>query len=164
MEPTTASASAIASDRELASRFAAVLRHIWCTQGSDDIRAIEASGLSVVQVKVLYSLGGSGDDDPRPLTEIAERLGISPPSTSRAVDALVRGGYADRVEDASDRRVRRVSLTVAGERLLDELTMARVAGLERFVAALGRGERRKLASALDALYARPEIGSGREAA
>jgi DNA-binding MarR family transcriptional regulator len=147
------------ADQELATRFAAVLRHIWCSQGSSDLRALEGSGLSVTQAKLLFSLGDTLAEGPRPVSELAEHLGISLASASRAVDGLVRSGFADRVEDEDDRRVRRVSITIEGRKLLDELALARVAGLERFVATLTAAQRRKLDSALDALLERPEISA-----
>jgi DNA-binding MarR family transcriptional regulator len=148
-----------AADHELASRFAAVLRHIWCTQGSGDLRAIEEHGLSVTQVKVLFSLGNVDRSEPMGVHEIAELLGISVPSASRAVDGLVRGGHVDRAEDPDDRRVRRISLTDAGADLLEQLALARVAGLERYIATLSADQRSKLDLALAAIAERPEIGA-----
>ena len=89
--------------------------------------------------------------------ELAEQLGISLPAASRAVDPLVRRRLVVRREDASDRRVRRVRTTAAGDRLVERLAATRVASFERLLAGLSSTERRKLGDALDEVMARPEI-------
>jgi len=54
------------------------------------------------------------DAEPVRLQDLAERLGVSPPTTSRAVDALVEHGLLERVPDPEDRRAVRISLTERG--------------------------------------------------
>jgi len=85
------------------------------------------------------------------------RRGISAPSASRAADGLVRKKLATRVEDADDRRVRRLALTAKGRELADRIISARLAGLEELTDSLNGEERQKLEAALDALLKRPEI-------
>jgi DNA-binding MarR family transcriptional regulator len=70
---------------------------------------------------------------------------------------MVRKKLVTRVEDANDRRVKRLALTANGRRLADRIISARLAGLEEFTGALDEDERRKLESALDALMKRPEM-------
>ncbi len=124
--------------------------------GGDVMRAIDETGLSFVQVKALVALAGD-EGEQSSVKDVAEGLGVSVPSASRAVDDLVKRGLATRVEDPEDRRLRRISLTAAGSELADQLMSARVAGLERFVATLSAGERRKLDAALEVLLKREEI-------
>ena len=76
--------------------------------------SIDETGLNFPQMKALVRLAGHDDREPPTVKEVAERLGISLASASRAVDDLVRRDLATRVEDADDRRVRRVSLTANG--------------------------------------------------
>jgi DNA-binding MarR family transcriptional regulator len=147
-----------ASDRELALRLGSLML---CTLGSEGgavIRAIDESGLSFPQMKVVVTLAGrAGSGEAVTVKQVAERLGLSFASASRAVDELVRRGLATRVEDPADRRVRNVSLTVAGEQIADELMAARLAGLESFVATLSAEERRKLEGALEVLLRRDDV-------
>ena len=147
-----------AADRELAVRFGSVMLHCLSTGGSGEfMRAIDESGLSFVQMKALLTVAEDDAEEASPVKLIAERLGVSVPSTSRAVDVLVKRGLVTRVEDEQDRRLRRVSLTSSGRELSDRIMAARVAGLERFVAGLSAEERRKLDGAIAALLEREEI-------
>ena len=131
-----------------------------CSFGSDGgsvIRAIDESGLGFTQMKALITLAGHEDEAPATVKLVAEQLGISLASASRAVEGLVKRALATRVEDPDDRRVRRVSLTADGQGMADELMAARLAGLERFVESLGADERRKLDAALEVLLQRDDI-------
>jgi len=160
MEAATVPAAPSAADRELAVRFGAVMLHCLNTGGSGEfMRAIDESGLTFVQMKALLTVAGDTAEDASPVNLIAERLGVSLPSASRAVDALVKRKLATRVEDAADRRVRRVSLTAKGRELADRVLAARVAGLERFVCGLDADERQKLDAALEVLLERDEIAA-----
>jgi DNA-binding MarR family transcriptional regulator len=109
-------------------------------------------------MKVLVTLAGH-EDEPASVKGIAEELGISLASASRAVDVLVKRALASRVEDADDRRIRNVSLTAEGQGIADELMAARLAGLEGFVGTLSAAERRKLEAALEVLLKRDDVGS-----
>ena len=89
---------------------------------------------------------------------LSEQLGgLSLASTSRAIDGLVKRGLVLRVEDAHDRRARRVSLTAEGRDMADRVLAARLEGLGRFAATLSGPERRKLEAALDLLIQRDDI-------
>jgi len=60
------------------------------------------------------------DAEPVRLHDLAERLGVSPPTASRAVDALVEHGLLERAPDPADRRAVRISLTEQGRSKVDE--------------------------------------------
>jgi DNA-binding MarR family transcriptional regulator len=145
-----------AADHQLAIRLGALMLHALGTDSGAVMRAIDHSGLGLLQFKTLIDLAGH-EEDHSSVKLVAERLGVSLPSASRAVDDLVKRNLATRVEDPDDRRMKRVSLTAAGRKLSDEVVSARVAGLERFVATLNATERRKLGAALDVLLKREEI-------
>ncbi|MGC3954952.1 MAG: MarR family transcriptional regulator [Propionicimonas sp.] len=59
---------------------------------------------------------------------LGSRLGVSAPTASGLVDRLVEKGVLERVDDATDRRVRRLHLTDEGLRVLGGLdaTMGRL--------------------------------------
>ena len=146
---------AMQDDRELALRLGTLVLCTMSTDGGGVIRAIDESGLTFVQMKTLVTV--SGDEEPSAINSISERLGISLPSASRAVDGLFKKDLVTRVEDEADRRVRRVVLTEEGQEVANRLITARLEGLESFVAGLSAAERRKLDAALELLIERPEI-------
>jgi DNA-binding MarR family transcriptional regulator len=149
--------------KETAARISALLRHLFLYDRGNLLRVIEESGLSMTQSKTLLELGGLGEAiETRQVTDLAEVLGVSVPSMSRAVDGLVRKRLATRVEDAEDRRVRRVEITAKGKKLVDALMVVRQAGMETFAASLTAAQRRKLDLAVDALMDRPDIAEAYE--
>jgi len=143
---------------DTAARLGALMRHVFLYDRGNQLRVIEECGLSMTQCKALLELGGIGEGtEPRQVSELAETFGVSVPSMSRAVDALVGEDLATRVEDPEDRRVRRVGITDKGKDLVDTLLVVRQAGLESFAESLSAAQRRKLDAAVDALMDREDI-------
>lgn len=150
-------------ERETAARLVALIRHVFLFDSGRQIRVMEDTGLSLTQCKAILELGGLARE-PRPwqLGDLAAQLGISIPAMSRAVDDLVRKGLATRVEDAQDRRVRRVTLTAKGRELVERLVTMRRAGAEAFAATLTPSQRRKIDDAIEALMDREDIAAAFE--
>jgi len=144
------------ADRELGYRLGAVMLRCMSADGGTAIRVIDESGLTFIQMKVLMTLAGSLDDAPT-LSPIAEKLGLSLPSASRAVDGLVKRKLVARTEDPTDRRQRRLSLTDSGRELSERIVAARLEGLGQFAASLTEDERERLDEALELLLEREEI-------
>lgn len=143
---------------DTAARLGALLRHLFLYDRGNMLRLIEESGLSITQTKVLLELGGRGESaESRQVGDLAETFGVSLPSMSRAVDALVVEDLATRVEDPDDRRVRRVAITDKGKKLVDTLLVVRLAGMEAFAQSLSLAQRRKIDAAIDALMDREDI-------
>ena len=148
---------------DTSARLGALLRHVFLYDRGNQLRVIEESGLSMTQCKALLELGGIGEGtEPRQVGELAETFGASVPSMSRAVDALVGEDLATRVEDAEDRRVRRIAITAKGKKLVDTLLVVRQAGLEAFAESLSPAQRRKLDAAIDSLMDREDIAAAYE--
>lgn len=144
--------------RDTTARLAAMLHHVFLYDRGNQLRVIEESGLSITQCKALLELGGLGHDaQPWQVSDLAERFGVSVPSMSRAVDALVKAKLATRVEDPDDRRVRRVKITAKGKDLVATLVTVRMAGIEAFVTTLTPAQRRKLDAAVEALMDREDV-------
>jgi DNA-binding MarR family transcriptional regulator len=59
------------------------------------------------------------DEGPLRLGALADRIGTTDPTATRAVDALVAERLAERTPDPDDRRAIRVASTAAGRRLLE---------------------------------------------
>ena len=158
MTTTEAKAAETSSQpRETAARIGAFLRHVFIFSGGEHLRKMEESGLTLTQVKALLMLAGPEGEEPYAGRDIAERLEVSLASVSRAVDGLVRSRLVSRVEDAEDRRVRRLSITDKGRRLAGEIVAARMADMEALAARMTPAQRRKLNSALEEVLGRDEL-------
>jgi DNA-binding MarR family transcriptional regulator len=153
-----AAAEAGPEAQETAARLTALLRHIFLYDRGNQLRVMEDSGLSMTQCKALLELGGLGQAaETWQVGDLAEVFGVSVPSMSRAVDALVKEGLATRVEDPADRRVRQVRITAKGKELVDTLVTVRQTGMQVFASTLSAAQRRKLDAAVDSLMDRDDI-------
>jgi len=102
--------------------------------------------LTMAQLKVLLTLAFEGAVT---IGQIAETLGIGPPTASHLVDRLVQTGLAERVEHSTDRRYILARLSEHGETMVRRLRQGRLDRLhswlgqldEQDVAALGQGLR-----------------------
>jgi MarR family transcriptional regulator, transcriptional regulator for hemolysin len=149
--------------QETAARLSALLRHLFLYDRGNQLQVIEHCGLSLTQCKALLELGGLGRAaEARQVSDLAETFGVSVPSMSRAVDALVKAGLATRVEDPEDRRARQVAITAKGKHLVETLVVVRQAGMEAFAATLTAAQRRKLDAAVDSLMDREDIAEAYE--
>ena len=150
--------------RATAARMTALLRHVFLYDRGNQLRVIEESGLSLTQCKALLELGGLGREAAHQwqVGDLAEHLGVSVPSMSRAVDGLVKKRLATRIEDPDDRRARRVAITAKGKDLVETLVTVRQAGIEAFAATLSAAQRRKLDAAVDSLMEREDIAQAFE--
>ena len=144
------------TETRLGEQLFALLRRLMLNPEADHLRAVDELELTVTQVRAIHMLACS---DPEPLSggRIAERLGISPAATSRALDGLVNKGILVRTESAEDRRVRLFAITPDGRAAAERLAALKRAQLERFVADLEPGQREALSAALD------EIATGEDA-
>ena len=139
----------------LARQLAGFIRYAWSGSDQEFTREVAEQDMSFSQLKTLVLLAEHAET--LSVKDVAERLGISLPAASRAVDQLVRRGLAERAEDPIDRRVKRVRTTRKGDRLVERLIAARMRSFERLLETFTATERRKLGDALDEIVARPEI-------
>jgi DNA-binding MarR family transcriptional regulator len=154
MQVSSREASAPAAD-VLARQLVGFMRYAWSGSDSEFTREVAEQDLSFSQLKTLLLLAEHAGT--LSVKDVAERLGISLPTASRAVDSLVRRGLAERTEDPVDRRVKQVRTSRKGDRLMERLVAARLSSFERLLEGFTATERRKLGDALDEILARPEI-------
>jgi len=148
------------AEKDTAARLTALMHHMFLYDRGNQLRVIEETGMSMTQCKVLLELGGLGHDAQAwQVSDLAELFGVSVPSMSRAVDALVKAKLASRVEDPADRRVRRVKITPKGKKLVATLVTVRLTGIESFVATLSAAQRRKLDAAVETLMDREDLAT-----
>jgi DNA-binding MarR family transcriptional regulator len=151
--PTAGTSTALAHD------LFAVVAYLLKSSTPDVFRAMGELELSMTQCKLLWVLEDA--DEELALKELGDRLGLSLPATSRAIDGLHQRGYVERRENERDRRMKGVRINEAGRDVLRRLGELRLARLEQFAATMSEAERRRLAAALSPLVARDEIAACR---
>jgi len=111
-------------------------------------RVTKPYGLSVSQYGLLVLLQAEG---PQPQTVLSNRVGLDRTTVMRTVDLLEERGFVLRGAHPTDRRKHHVTLTEAGEQLLEQ-TLSTVRQAEGEVAAaLSSGEQAQLRSLLGRL-------------
>ncbi|HWC27033.1 MAG TPA: MarR family transcriptional regulator [Solirubrobacteraceae bacterium] len=128
----------------LAEQLLALWRAVIAANSVGAYAIFEQLDLTLTQVKALCALSSAE----LTVKELAERLGLSLPGASRAIDALVERELVGRREDSDDRRVRRLSCTAAGREARARLDEARLAGIEQFTARRDPAHAARLSEAL----------------
>jgi DNA-binding MarR family transcriptional regulator len=137
------------SAKQLAADLLEFWHHLMRGSAPHAYRLLEELDLTITQMKALHALSDSGREVS--VKDLADRLGLSLPGTSRTVDALLRRGWIDRREDEHDRRMKRVGINDTGRAVVERIDTARLAGLEHFTASLSPEQRAALSSALSDL-------------
>jgi len=143
-QATSGAAVEAGSAANLAEELLALWRHVITSGRADSYAIFDELELTLTQVKALHALA----DHELTVKEIAEKLGLSLPGASRAVDALVDRELLTRREDTADRRMKRLTCTTAGRQALARLDESKLAGLESFAAGLPTAQRKRLSAAL----------------
>ena len=90
--------------------------------------------LTLAQLKALYLVTAAG---PMRMSEVAERLGTAPSTTSGVVDGLVHLALLERVEDPADRRQVLVRPTPAAHETLEDFHDLSRTRLRELLARIG---------------------------
>jgi DNA-binding MarR family transcriptional regulator len=144
---------ATSTDREALSRdMAALANFLMRTANMGTFNAIAELDLSFTQIKALCALDADGEE--RSVKALADSLGVSLATMSRAVDGLFERGFVGREEDAADRRMKRVGLTDAGRAVPQALNDARLSALQELMSSLVDEEADALAHALGLILQR----------
>jgi DNA-binding MarR family transcriptional regulator len=137
---------------ELSRDMSALAGYLMRTANMGTFNAIADLDLTFTQIKALCALEADGEE--RSVKALAESLGLSLPTMSRAVDGLFERGMVDRKEDPSDRRMKRVSLTDAGRTAPRALNAARLSALQELIGSLTDEEAAALQQALELILER----------
>ena len=97
---------------------------------------------------------------PLPVGDLAARAGIAVPTMSRAVEVLVRLGWAERRAHPADHRICLVALSQAGQALLDAVRRDSTSRLAAGITLLDRRDVAALRQALPVLEAIAEQAPG----
>jgi DNA-binding MarR family transcriptional regulator len=106
-------------------------------------------GIALADYGVLVNLAETDEGRMR-MSELAERLLLSPSGLTRRLDGLVTSGLVERVRCGSDRRGAYAVLTPAGRKRLQQAAPDHVEQVRRyFVSRLSRKQLANLADALE---------------
>ena len=111
------------------------------------------TGIDDTDFRILEALLNKG---PLPVNTIGPKVFLTPGSISTAVERLVERGLVSRVESPEDRRIRVVSLTPKGKRLIAPVFRKHAAEIRRVLADAGPKELRALATTLKKIGKRAE--------
>lgn len=109
--------------------------------------------LSFSQMEMLWFIKGAPNCR---VQDIADGLGITPPSVSVALRRLEEAGWLERHPDPGDGRVTCSSLTEKSVEMLQRVRAAQHRGVERFLAGLTADEKNHLINLLEKAIASAE--------
>lgn len=124
-------------DEELAAKVHSSALHLLRRLAQED----RATGVSAPRLSALSVLVFGG---PRTIGALAGAEGVTPPTMTRLVAAMVADGLVERLEDPTDRRLVRVRASETGRALLLAGRDRRVATLAAMLGPLTPKERRRL--------------------
>ncbi len=112
-------------------------------------------GISGSQWGILRALDRAAKEGLRELrvTDLGQRLIIRPPSVTGTIDRLERMGLVSRRVWSQDMRVRQVSLTAAGRRLIQQVLAGLPAKADSVLGKLSQPERQTFYELLERLMA-----------
>jgi DNA-binding MarR family transcriptional regulator len=118
-----------------------------------DNRLLAEHNLPLGSVEALIQIAHA-EDGSLSVSELAERIGLSPSRTSRLAMELERDGLVDRQRDAADTRSTRVAATETGRERLLEAAPAYFSTIRKHLfEALGEREIKQLARILRRIHA-----------
>lgn len=103
---------------------------------------------SVAQLNALFRIHHKGECG---ISDLGDEMGVTSAAASQLLDKLVQQGLAVRTEDPHDRRNKRVALTEAGERIVQESMAARQSWLDRLAEKLTQAEQEQVNHSLQLL-------------
>ena len=139
----------LGTDKDLVDAFVAASRALVAVAA----RSLADIGedITLPQYRALVVLSTRG---PQRAVDLADHLGVTPPTASRMIERLVRKRLARRARSQGDRRTVRVDLTDAGRRVVAQVTERRRAEIERILEEMPTRGRRTVTAALRSFAAR----------
>ncbi|WP_346246939.1 MarR family winged helix-turn-helix transcriptional regulator [Sphingomonas rustica] len=120
-------------------------------------RRMAAGGASLAKTKMLMCVDQRG---PMRAADIADYLGMAPRTVTEALDKLERDGLLVRSPDASDRRVKQITITGKGEQAIAATEPLRVELVDLIFGSLDAEQRASLATIIEQLSAKVDKVEG----
>ena len=124
-------------------------RLVWATSVRPMYRRMLEHDLSLAELVVLRQMQRGR----MTVAEAAACLQLSPSAASRAVDRLVRDGLIRREENPDDRRQKLITMTAAGQRLVDDMEAIFAERQRQLVAVLDGEEQAQFSGLLARMLA-----------
>lgn len=115
---------------------------------NDITKDVKSEALTPLQYKILEYIAVS---QPVTLSEVSDCMQMSMPNTSREVKKLSEKGVCTRITDPDDRRKQGITLSAAGEALMNEAFQQIAARFEQRIENITPAERKEIEQALDLL-------------
>ena len=119
--------------RELLEVVPIIAREIRC-----EMRTRSSPDLTIPQFRALNYVNRQAGAS---LLEVANHLGLTPPSTSRLVDGLITRGMMAREDHPADRRRVRLTITLRGQKILETSRKGTSAHLAKKLSTLSINDR-----------------------
>lgn len=114
------------------------------------LRYARENGFSMPQLGALYHISRKGSS----VSGLGEHLGVTSAAASQMLEHLVQQGLISRIEDPSDRRVKKLTITEKGQETLRESVQARAVWLEKLANSLTESEKEQVCPALTILVSK----------
>lgn len=118
---------------------------------ADGMDALVELDLSFSQARTVFLLAKAGE--PIPIHTIAHGLGLSDAAAGRTVERLLKVDLVERRESPDDRRVKLVSLTPVGEKVVTQHVESKWESVRTFTHAIPTDQRDQLHRALTDILA-----------
>ncbi len=114
-----------------------------------EMRSRRSYDLTIPQFRTLVFVNRNNGSS---LFEVANFMGLTPPSASRLVDVLISKGYMTRVEHATDRRRIKLAITRRGLSVLETCRKGARAHLSEKLSYLASEDRESIVKAMHILH------------
>lgn len=113
-----------------------------------------------ISLPQLYLLANLQERGSLTISELADLVGVTPPSTSAIIDRMEEHGLVERRRDTADRRVVHVEITERGRTVVAEMAGIKQEQMRSLLATLSDGELADVVRGLRALRAALERAIG----
>jgi DNA-binding MarR family transcriptional regulator len=131
------------SARELLEVIPAVMRDI-----RSEMRSRRSPNLTVPQFRALAFVDTNKGSS---LLEVANHMGLTPPSTCRLMDGLIARGMMTRQDNPNDRRRVKLTVTSSGQAILKASRMGTLVYLSDKLSGVTAGDRKVIVKAMKTL-------------
>jgi len=130
------------------------LGRVFTTAEGESLEAVAGLKLSFTQARLVFTL--AHHDDPVPIGDLADSVGLSAAAAGRNIEHLVRKKLVVRTENPQDRRVKFVAVSDRGRELAQSHLKSKEDAVRRLLDALDTDQCLALVAALQPLKEVPD--------
>jgi DNA-binding MarR family transcriptional regulator len=139
----------LTTDAPLEDRLTVAMMAYWRAISVADpvrLKLWDSRGLTMSQLRLMTVLYQSGSQT---VGEMAEELGVKPPTVTGLTDRLIKQDLIGRTSDPADRRIVRLDLTDEGRRVLAEIEVVGRTYMTEVLERMGEEDVEQFVRALD---------------